>query len=104
MQMMTTQDRHNEEGRLVAELYGTCHHGRPVGVSNYDVPFCGACEREMAEEAAADAFLRELDASLAEGNGYPFAIGPIRRDVAEDATVLFTDAERRPEPDPDLPF
>lgn len=52
--LMTTADRHRQE-ELDRRIDGEelCPHGRIPGVSNYDVWFCGACERE-AETAHYD--------------------------------------------------
>lgn len=54
MPFMTTADRHHEEGREAMALYGPCPHGRPQGFSNYDVAFCGDCERDAYYEAMDD--------------------------------------------------
>lgn len=77
MTTMTTQDRHELEGLEAAAFHGRCHHGRPLGYSNYDVAFCGACEREDAEEAAHFDYCDELDAT----GVHPFPIGPVRGDA-----------------------
>jgi hypothetical protein len=104
-QQMTTQDRHDDEGRLALEMHGPCPHGRPQGVSNYDVAFCGSCEREAGEEAEHEAFLERLDARFAAGEGYPYPIGPVRRGrMDEDTRVLVLGKERPEPPDPDMPF
>lgn len=52
MQYMTKMDRHREEARVVRSEGNVCPHGNAAGFSNYDVMFCGTCEREMADEAA----------------------------------------------------
>lgn len=100
MTMMTKQDRHDLEAIEARALNGVCEHGRAIGFSNYDVAFCGACEADLANEAAEAAWLEDLDAA---GCVFPFPIGPTR--TTEDERVLLGFGDRRPaSTEDDLPF
>ena len=109
---MTTQDRHNEEGRALLEDGLVCPHGRPQGVSNYDVWFCGACERaaenDYHEEHDMDArrprarrIITERTTATAtvftsQGDDHLFVV-----QVAQESPLVFQVVGESRNPDPD---
>lgn len=107
--MLTAPDAPARYGTLaeqVEELRASwdgprCPHGTPLNAPGPDL-ICGRCEAEMAEEIAAEEFLKGLDARFAAGDGYPFPIGPCRDGNPDDRRVLW--GADRPTYDETLPF
>lgn len=94
--LMTTADRHRQEGLERLQDGDVCPHGRPAGFSNYDVRWCGDCEREEYEESLVLEALAEHD----ETGCWPFQLGPYRYEFglpSQPVTEVAASAD-------DLPF